>query len=938
MNEEEKQKIIEQDKEKMKVLAEEAMEEKREEIEQNDKRIMNEKALQAKHELKQEELNEVFAFEEKEVEEEFNEKENIIKNNNINNNLKNKIKTKKKIIFTMCLAIVFIVLLLPIIVFKISNRSDDKQYIMKEDIQKNGTSRLTRQQKNFIGINSNNKELPKKEEKITDDYKKYLKLSEEEKSELDVIPRKEEIPIEKLDEIEDEIKIKDELPTKFNLKDKINIQVEDQESFGLCWAFASLKSLETNVALKKNKNYDFSEMHVDYLTSNLFYGSRTIHDGGSFEYFEDYLTVSGPILESTLKYKDYEDYKDFNTYKNILNVTKTISYPGIYKNDDVTQEEVNKFRKIVKNHIMQNGSLYASIDSHQINEEDEYTTEYCSDDCMRNHAISIVGWDDNYPKENFKDHKGKHPSQNGAYIALNSWGKEFGEDGYFYISYEDDLVEREMSGVISTDIEDAMDLDEIKNNKIREYIKETYGNLLITVNNKQYMTEVVLNKIEYLDLSNLGLTEEDLDDLSKFKNLWGLDLSHNKITNVNKLQDLKEISSLDLSYNKISNVDKLSSLPELYYLDVSHNDIEEIKLDNPELGELNLSGNNLNWENNIKFNDSLYKIDLSNTGLTNLNKIDCNGEYLDLNVSDNSIETIDGIEKLDVKILNISKINAKDFSKLNKISAISIIANDNNIDDISVFNDVDVSSLELKNNKLKDISEFNNSNIEYIDLSYNNIEKGIESLNKQQTVILSNCNINNLDEVSKLTNVSELDLSNNPIDDYRELSKLRNLTELSLENNKNIDLNDLSTKLEMLNVKNSELKNIDKLKDFDNLWLINLTGNIDEIDYSELQDYFKSNEYICILLDSIGIDKYEEMSSNDNMNIEVDEVIYEYNDTNIKLNYGDSLNKILLKKFLYLKNKDIVLNKDCLNIKITGQKPTLYESYFNLVFENKKES
>jgi len=105
-----------------------------------------------------------------------------------------------------------------------------------------------------------------------------------------------------------------------------------------------------------------------------------------------------------------------------------------------------------------------------------------------------------------------------------------------------------------------------------------------------------------------------------------------------------------------------------------------------------------------------------------------------------------------------------------------------------------------------------------------------------------------------------------------------------------------------------------------------------------LQDYFKSNEYICILLDSIGIDKYEEMSSNDNMNIEVDEVIYEYNDTNIKLNYGDSLNKILLKKFLYLKNKDIVLNKDCLNIKITGQKPTLYESYFNLVFENKKES
>ena len=50
-----------------------------------------------------------------------------------------------------------------------------------------------------------------------------------------------------------------------------------------------------------------------------------------------------------------------------------------------------------------------------------------------NHAIAIVGWDDSYSKDNFN----MKPAADGAWIVKNSYGPEFGDQGYFYVSYED---------------------------------------------------------------------------------------------------------------------------------------------------------------------------------------------------------------------------------------------------------------------------------------------------------------------------------------------------------------------------------------------------------------------------------------------------------------------------------------------------------------------
>jgi hypothetical protein len=64
---------------------------------------------------------------------------------------------------------------------------------------------------------------------------------------------------------------------------------------------------------------------------------------------------------------------------------------------------------------------------------------YYPDGGDSNHAVLIVGWDDNYAAGNFAT----RPPGNGAFIVRNSWGTGWGESGYFYASYHDSAFGRD---------------------------------------------------------------------------------------------------------------------------------------------------------------------------------------------------------------------------------------------------------------------------------------------------------------------------------------------------------------------------------------------------------------------------------------------------------------------------------------------------------------
>ena len=115
----------------------------------------------------------------------------------------------------------------------------------------------------------------------------------------------------------------------------------------------------------------------------------------------------------------------------------------------------------IKQLIMQYGAVQSAIYSQPdirslsayYNEENAAYYYPESQEC--NHDIDIIGWDDTYPKENFVT----EPEKDGAFICKNSWGADFGQNGFFYISYEDPNIG--VYGVSYTGVEDADNYDRI---------------------------------------------------------------------------------------------------------------------------------------------------------------------------------------------------------------------------------------------------------------------------------------------------------------------------------------------------------------------------------------------------------------------------------------------------------------------------------------------
>ena len=95
--------------------------------------------------------------------------------------------------------------------------------------------------------------------------------------------------------------------------------------------------------------------------------------------------------------------------------------------------EVLNSQNEVKQWIMDHGSAELGYYAGGAQYETDNTV-YCYETGIRdNHAVTIVGWDDNFSKNNFK----VTPEGDGAWLFKNSWGTEYGDEGYYWLSYYD---------------------------------------------------------------------------------------------------------------------------------------------------------------------------------------------------------------------------------------------------------------------------------------------------------------------------------------------------------------------------------------------------------------------------------------------------------------------------------------------------------------------
>lgn len=244
------------------------------------------------------------------------------------------------------------------------------------------------------------------------------------------------------------------IPSKYDSRDKDLISdVKNQGMVGACWAFGTLGMLETY--LKKNEmgDYDFSERHMD-MTTAYSYADKVNYDNGfvrNYAYGGNptnaiayFYSGKGPVLEKDCKYiPTYEgNYSD--AYANTLCDTAGIFVkdvglvPAVGDMGYCTVSHTDEAVKEMKTHILDNGALAVAYYADGSTDETYYYDGY---DTM-NHEVLIVGWDDSYPKEKFVSINGNSPTKDGAWIVKNSWGESIGDDGYFYMSYEDNQLYR----------------------------------------------------------------------------------------------------------------------------------------------------------------------------------------------------------------------------------------------------------------------------------------------------------------------------------------------------------------------------------------------------------------------------------------------------------------------------------------------------------------
>lgn len=241
----------------------------------------------------------------------------------------------------------------------------------------------------------------------------------------------------------------EEIPSKYNLKDVIEIYVEDQGTWELCDLFASMKSIETNYALKTGNSVDLSERYMDYISSKLLYGDReleSLSNGTTMLFASKY----GVPSESEITKEYYSDLTAITNATPVCRVVSTVDFKELNKTDTTNLRLLN----IIKQHILKYGSLSVGICSpdlasgvYHYENDAYYYKEGIIDAVLRpNHQVSIVGWDDDYSKDNFTE----RPEIDGAFICLNSWGENWGQNGYFYVSYDALSAFESLHGVLDT--------------------------------------------------------------------------------------------------------------------------------------------------------------------------------------------------------------------------------------------------------------------------------------------------------------------------------------------------------------------------------------------------------------------------------------------------------------------------------------------------------